>query len=127
MKYLKSFESSEPKFIIGKEKFQLFLDKTLVAESYFCIEQPDKLFNQNYVGLFKLKTIKEFQGKGLMKYLLNQIFDYVKDKLKINNILLNVYEENHTALNLYLKSGFEVYKDYTDTEEPYFTLIKRLS
>ena len=100
----------------------------LVAESQFNIEQPDELFNQKYIGLFKLKTVKEFQGKGFMKYLLGQIFNYVKNELNIGYILLNVYKNNNNALNLYLNNGFEIYKNYDDVDddEPYFTLIKKL-
>jgi len=133
MKYIKPFINenviTEKKFIIDKKnyKFQLFLENILVAESHFNIEQPDDLFDQKYLGLFKLKTDKEFRGKGLMKYLLEQIFDYVKNKLNINNILLNVYKNNNTALNLYFNCGFEIYKNYDDEDDdPYFTLIKKL-
>ena len=124
-KYVKS---NEKRFIIDKKnyKFQLFLEDILVAESHFSIEQPDELFNQKYVGLFKLETNKEFRGKGFMKYLLGQIFDYVKNELNIINILLNVYKNNDSALNLYFNSGFEIYKNYDDDDEPYFTLIKKL-
>lgn len=117
-------------FIIEKDNyiFQLFTNDILVAESYYSTNEPDDLFNQKYVGLFKLKTIEVFQGKGYMKYLLDQIFNYVKNELGISSILLNVYKDNQSALNLYINSGFGVYKDYEqeDEEEPYFTLIKKL-
>ena len=118
---------TEKRFIIDKNKFQLFLKDILVAESYFEIEQPDDFFNQKYISLFKLKTIKEFIGKGFMKYLLEQICDYVKNKLNIANILLNVYKNNYRALNLYFNNGFEIYRNCNDSDdEPYFTLIKKL-
>ena len=115
------------RFVIDKKnyKFQLFLGNILVAESYFSIEQPDELFNQKYVGLFKLETDKEFRGKGFMKYLLEQIFEYVKNE-KLGTILLNVYKSNYNALNLYINNGFEVYKDFNDDDEPYYTLIKSM-
>ena len=117
----------EKRFIVNKRnyKFQLFLGDILVAKSNFSIEQPDELFNKKYIGIFKLETNKEFRGKGFAKYLLNNIFDYVKNELKISNILLNVYKSNYAAINLYFNSGFEVYKDFNDDEEPYFTLIKK--
>ena len=127
----KLFESNRDnlKFIVDNKNyiFQLFLEGILVAESHFCIEQPDELFNQKYVGLFKLETKKEFRGNGFMKHLLEQIFDYTKNEFKIDNILLNVYKNNSNALNLYLNTGFEIYKDYEDEDDdPYFTLIKKL-
>jgi ribosomal protein S18 acetylase RimI-like enzyme len=121
--------TSEKRFVINNNKFQLFLDDILVCESYFIIEQPDELFDQKYVGLFKLETKIEFRGKGFMKHLLGCIFDYVKNDLNINNILLNVYKNNDNALKLYLGAGFEIYKNYDneEDEDPYFTLIKKLT
>lgn len=59
-----------------------------------------------------------------MRYLLEQIFNYAKNELNLDAILLNVYKENKNALNLYFKAGFEIYKDFDD--ESYFTLIKKL-
>lgn len=130
MKIKKLYEFLEPakRFVVDASRFQLFSEDVCVAESYCVIAQSDNLFNQKYVGLFRLKTIKESRGKGFMRYLLDQIFNYVKNDLKIDYILLNVYKDNQKALNLYFKNGFEVYKDFDDVEddEPYFTLIKKL-
>lgn len=120
--------TDEKRFVVDKKnyKFQLFLGKNLISETGFSIEQPDEWFNQKYTTLFDLKTVKEYQGKGLAKYLLNQIFDYIKNNLKLNIITLTVYKNNYKAVNLYFNSGFEIYQDF-DNEEPCFTLIKKLS
>lgn len=84
MKHLKLFENiNNQNFIVDDDKFELYLDDILVAESYFCVEEPDDLFNEKYIGLYKLKTNENFRGKGYMKYLLKQIFDYVKNELNI--------------------------------------------
>lgn len=117
--------TTEKRFVIDKKnyKFQLFLGNILVAESYFALEQPDGLFSQKYVGLYKLETNKKFRRKGFMTYLLKQIFEYVKNE-KLGTILLNVYKSNEYALNLYFTNGFEIYKDFNDDNEPYYTLIK---
>lgn len=126
--YTKLFEFiNEKRFIVDDEKgiFKLFLGDILVAKSYFDIEQPDKLFTQKYVGLFKLETNVAYRGKGYMRYLLEQIFNHVKNEFNIDYIFLNVYKENKNALNLYFKSGFEIYKEFDD--ESYFTLIKKLN
>lgn len=121
------YTESEKRFVIDKNnyKFQLFLENILVAESYFALEQSDGLFNQKYVGLYKLETNKEFRRKGFMTYLLEQIFEYVKNE-KLGTILLNVYKSNCNALNLYINNGFKVYKDFNDDDEPYYTLIKTM-
>jgi ribosomal protein S18 acetylase RimI-like enzyme len=123
MKYIKNFEylTSDKKFIINDNKFQLFLDDNLVTESNFTIEQPDEFFNEEYVTIYDFKTFEDYQGKGFAKYLLNEIFNYVKNELKINIITLNVYKKNTVALNLYLKSGFEVFINYKNS----YSLIKK--
>ena len=117
-------------FVINKKnnKFELYLNDILVSECYFDIEQPNEFFNEIYVSIFKLKTNDKYLGKGFAKYLLIKIFNYVKNELNINNILLNVYKNNKIALNLYLNNGFQIYKDYDNIidDDPYFTLIKKL-
>ena len=115
----------EKKFEINKKKhkFQLFLDNILVAESGFRIEQPDEFFNQKYIYLFNLKTSENFRSKGYMKYLLEQIFNYIKNEIKINLITLIVYKVNTPAINLYFNTGFEIYREYHDS----YSLIKKLS
>jgi len=117
--------STEEKFVVDNDKFELFIGNNLVSESGFNIEQPDEWFNENYVTIFNLKTIKEFQGKGFAKQLLNKIFQYVKNELKINIITLLIYKNNTTAHNLYINSGFEVFQDFED-DNPSYILIKKL-
>ena len=118
---------TEKKFVVDKKnhKFQLFLGDVLVSESQFSIEKSDEWFNQKYVTIFNLKTVEKFKGRGLAKYLLENIFDYVKNKLNINIISLLVYKNNNKAVNLYLNTGFEIFQDF-DGDEPSFTLIKKL-
>lgn len=113
---------SEERFIVNKNKFQLYLGDNLIAESGFDIIQPDEWFNEKYVILHNLKTNKNFQGKGFAKSLLEHIFNYVKNELKLNIISLVVYKDNDKAVNLYFKCGFEIYIEYDNS----FSLIKKL-
>lgn len=113
---------SEERFIVNKNKFQLYLGDNLIAESGFDIIQPDEWFNEKYVILYNLKTNKNFQGKGFAKSLLEHIFNYVKNELKLNIISLVVYKDNNKAVNLYFKCGFEIYIEYDNS----FSLIKKL-
>jgi len=123
---------SELKFVMNlqKHKFLLFVGDTLVAESGFNIEQPDKWFDQKYVILFNVKTIKRFRGQGYAKKLLEHIFYYIKNELKLNIITLLVYKNNYKAVSLYFKLGFEIYIDYDENntmgDEACYTLIKHL-
>lgn len=125
--------TDEKRFVVDNENyiFKLFLGNILVAESFFVVEEiGDDLFDQKYVGLFRLQTIKKYRGKGFMKYLLEQIFNYVKNELNINYILINVLKNNQNALNMYFKLGFKLFKDYNDYDwgdvKPFFSLIKKI-
>lgn len=46
----------------------------------------------------------------------------MKNELKLNIITLIVYKNNYKAVNLYFKSGFEIYIEYEDS----YSLIKNL-
>lgn len=112
------------KFIIDKKnfKFKLFLQNVLVSETSFTIEESDDWFNEKYVTLFDLKTYENFRNRGYAKYLLNKIFEYVKNILDLNIITIIVYKNNYKALNLYSNLGFNIYIEYDDS----FSLIKKL-
>lgn len=129
MKYMKKYERflnnyTEKKFVIDNDEFQLFLDNDLVSWSKFNIRvaQAEELINQKYVLLTKLETDKEFRGKGFAKYLLEKIFDYVKNELQIDYISLTVLKNNEAAINLYLGTGFEIFRTFDD----YYVMLKKL-
>ena len=107
-------------FIVTKKMFKLFLENKLVSDSGFSIEQPDEWFNEKYVTIFNVKTVKKFQRKGFAKCLLEEIFNYVKNEFKINIITLIVFKDNPNAIDLYFKCGFEKYIEYEDS----YSLIK---
>jgi len=115
-------ETLDKKFIVNKKSFNLFLENKLVSKAGYNIESPDEWFNENYITLFNVKTLEKFQGKGLAKYLLQEIFKYVKNELNINIIALIVYKDNDRALNLYFNNGFIKYMEYDDS----YSLIKKL-
>ena len=59
----------------------------MVSESKFQINKPDYFFDKKYIGLFRLKTLTKFRNKGFGEILINNIFDYVKNNLKLNIFL----------------------------------------
>ncbi|MFA5586371.1 MAG: GNAT family N-acetyltransferase [Saccharofermentanales bacterium] len=121
--FINEYNSELKKFIIENNKFKLFINNTLATETSFNIEEPDEFFNHEYVSIYDLKTYKEYQGKGYAKYLLEQIFIYVKNKLKLNTITLIVNKDNYKAVNLYFNMGFEIFIEYDDS----YSLIKKLN
>ena len=116
--------TDDKRFIVNENKFELFVDDTLVSSSRFVIEKPDKYFNEKYITLNTVKTYEKYQGKGFAKYLLEQIFDYVKNELKIRTIALIVDKDNYKEVNLYFKCGFEIFMEYEKVG--YYSLIKKL-
>jgi len=123
MKHIKLFEDFDwNQFIVERNKFKLLVNNVLVAETMFNIESPDEFFNEKYVSIYELKTFEQFQGKGFAIYLLEQIFIYVKNTLKLNIISLIVDKDNYKAVNLYFKNGFVIFNEYEDS----YSLIKKL-
>jgi ribosomal protein S18 acetylase RimI-like enzyme len=122
---VKSFHDfiHDKKFIVGPNKFQLFVGNILVAETGFNIETPDEWFDEKYVTLYDLKTFEKFRGQGFAKYLVEQIFVYVTNELHVTIITLILEKTNVKATNLYFKCGFEIFMEY-DTS---YCLIKRLT
>ena len=43
--------TDDKRFIVNENKFELFVDDTLVSSSRFVIEKPDKYFNEKYITL----------------------------------------------------------------------------
>jgi ribosomal protein S18 acetylase RimI-like enzyme len=111
-----------PTFIYLKEEayvtplYQLLLiDNILVAETKFNIETEDEFFNEKYLSIYELETFEQYRGKGYAKLLLEGIFNYVKNTLKLNIITLIVDKDNHKAVNLYSNNGFEIFMEYEDS------------
>lgn len=113
---------NEKQFVVEQNKFKLLENNVLVSETKYNIEQQDEFFNQKYVSIYELKTFEQFREKGYAKYLLNEIFDYVKNKLKLNIITLIVDKDNTKAISLYFSNGFEIFMEYKDS----YSLVKKL-
>ena len=110
----------EKQFIVKNHKFELLINNKLVTESKFNIEPKDEFFNEKYVSIYELKTLEQFRKKGYAKMLLEEIFNYVKNTLKLNIISLIVDKNNYKAVNLYFNVGFKIFIEYKDS----YSLIK---
>lgn len=113
---------TDKKFIVKNNKFELLIDNILVAETKFNIETEDEFFNEKYLSIYELETFEQYRGKGYAKLLLEGIFNYVKNTLKLNIITLIVDKDNHKAANLYSNNGFEIFMEYEDS----YSLVKKL-
>ena len=72
--------------------------KILSAEPY------QKFTHYAYLGFMYIKP--EFRGQGINKRILNGLIDWAKQQ-HLTEVRLEVYDENITAKNAYLKAGFK--------------------
>lgn len=105
-----------------QEFFKMLKRRGFNAIASFGAFDNDELvsFTFNGIGRFKgirtaydteTGTLKDYQGKGLA----SQIFNYAIPHLKETGIeyyLLEVLQDNKAALNVYLKLGFEVTREF---------------
>lgn len=87
----------------------IFYDGKIVG---FCVlDFGDDKFelsnNSASVLLRSLSVNPEFQGKGIGKSTMFEIYDFVKEHFKdCNEIVLSVNEKNDLAFQIYLKEGY---------------------
>lgn len=67
-------------------------------------------FDGRRLYLHHFGILPEYQGKGLSKYLLEEILVYVRESGC--QVKLEVHESNRIAINLYEKYGFKYLGDY---------------
>jgi len=99
---LESFISSDDAVLYVVE-----LDKELVASGYAKIK-PDRSYlkhdNQVYLGFMYVP--EKHRGKGYNKLIIDALLSWSKAK-NINEIRLDVYDSNPSAIRAYEKAGFE--------------------
>ncbi len=100
-----NFENPWNKNLISNckiSKIVLFKEKPI---AYICI---DHILDEAEIQMIAVK--KEFQGKGVGKFLLKTLIKYLKE-LEVKKIFLEVNENNETALKFYRRFGFrEIYR-----------------
>lgn len=79
-------------------------DQLIGSVSVIC---QDK--RQSHVAVFGITLIKDYRSDGIGEQLSQFIFDQAAKSLEIRLIILNVFEPNHIAYNLYKKLGFIEY------------------
>ena len=117
LSYTIFINNTNKKFNVYKnnKKFKLYLGNIVVSEANYNIENKDDYFNEKYLTINTVHTIDRFKGKGYAKLLFNEIFDYVKNNLKLNIITLIVYKDNTPAVKLYFKLGFDIFMEYDNS------------
>lgn len=107
-------------FLIDKSAFkncwtadEFFVELNTQNRIYFGVKENKKLIA--YIGLnvvfdecdiIRIAVLKEEQHKGVAKYLLNQVINFLKQN-NVFKIMLEVSDRNNSAINLYKSVGFK--------------------
>lgn len=63
---------------------------------------------RRHVASFGMGVHDDFQGQGVGRALLSTMIDLCDNWLNVKRIELNVYVDNHAAIALYKKFGFQI-------------------
>ncbi|MBK3866155.1 GNAT family N-acetyltransferase [Pseudomonas stutzeri] len=71
---------------------------------YVQLVSIDKLSGNAVLGI---NILRRFQGKGLGKIAIQRVHDFARDSLLLRKLVLYVRSDNYSAVNLYLKIGYQ--------------------
>jgi ribosomal protein S18 acetylase RimI-like enzyme len=106
---IKTREQFRDKIPVNNNNFILgcFEDKNLIGIVAFHQESRIKLRHKAYISSMYVQ--QEYQGKGIGKLLLNELFERAKAINELEILLLDVVKSNFLAKQLYLSLGFQIY------------------
>lgn len=104
------------KFVIGA-----FADQKLIGLCAFVID------DNNVGNIYQMYIKKEFQGKNIGSSLLQSIIHEAKKRFNIDEILLEVATDNHSAHFLYQKNGFKEICHENEVNEPSKVILMKYS
>jgi len=84
--------------------FETWADNKRVAVVNWRLH-PDKK-----IEIFGVETHQDYRGIGLMTKLFRYSIDYLKQHVKANSMFLHSCGTNKTAVRLYARNGFKVWK-----------------
>lgn len=113
--------------------FALFKGARLIGElhvMYQC-EDTDKIIPAKRAYLYAFRIHKNYQGRGLGKYLLNCVIDCLSEK-GYSEFTVGVEDDNERAIHIYKRFGFDEfvarkYEEYQGDGYEYNLYLKRLT
>lgn len=121
--------SDNIKFTVESQRFKLFVNDELASFCIFSkIESNNRFlkFDEEVVELHEVNTMEQYKRKGYAELLMKKIFDYVKNTMNINYVILRVFGNNKPAIGLYTKLGFEVKGSDGDEDDPILLMYKKI-
>lgn len=74
-------------------------------------EAQTEIYDLSSLEIERIYVLDTFQGKKIGQFLFNKAVEKAKS-LNLNEIWLGVWEENISAINFYLKNGFEKFDQH---------------
>ena len=125
-------------FAISKEKEARFIEKFNNSKSDVmfvaidgekivgnAIVERNRISRYNHRAEISITVLKEYWGCGVGSHLMEMMVEFA-ETTGIEILYLEVRSDNHRAVNLYLKYGFEAigtYKNFFKIENSYFDAI----
>lgn len=126
--YVNQISGESDNLTFGKGEFEITLQEQIKFIGSFCqldnaiylIAMDDEKivgslnFNAGrrkrieHAGEFGISVLKDYWGKGIGTMLMNYMIDWAKSTKKIRKLNLRVRTDNHNAIALYKKFGFEI-------------------
>ena len=112
--------------------FGLFKGLKLIGElrAMYQSEEEDKVIPGKRAYLYAFRIHKNYQGKGLGKYLASQVIDRLTEK-GYSELTIGVEDDNERAIHIYKQFGFDElvarkYEEYEGCGYEYNLYLKRL-
>ena len=81
--------------------------KDVIGSSYVCFKQAAPYLKHTYFAYLGFMFVKpEYRGKGVSKRIIEEIKKLARKK-NINELRLDVYNDNHSAIKAYEKAGLK--------------------
>lgn len=78
----------------------------------------------DWILIANVETIPEYRGKGLATKLMNRIETDLQRQFPDKGIYLLVEQNNDKAINLYKKLDYDIVKEYSIEDTPYYVMAK---
>lgn len=109
--YAKQFINCDDKFLIVCQQDNVICSYAMVS----IVVKPETPYRYQlkYLEIEEIGTLKQHQGKGYAKQIMQQIKNLATQH-NIHKIELNMWNFNKNALKFYKKMGFTAYKTYLE-------------
>ena len=92
--------------LLNSTVFAVYAEQKVIGLAILTQETSVKVAHKAFLSSVFVRP--EFQGRGVASKLLNIVIEYANTS-SAEQILLSVATDNHVAINLYKKLGFQVY------------------